>query len=244
MPGYTHMHKAMPTDIGTWLGSFKESMEGNLLLLDFVAKLIDQSPLGSAAGFGVPVFNVDKKMTATDLKFSKVMNNPMYCQLSRGKFESQVVNAISQIMYDLNKLATDLMLFSMKEFGFVQLPVEYCTGSSIMPQKINPDVLELIRAKYHVVLGEEFKIKTMIGNLMSGYNRDIQLTKEPLMNSIDIAKETLNIFTLVLSGLKISKGNCANALTKEIYATEKAYELVKKGVPFRDAYREIGGRNL
>ena len=240
LPGYTHMQKAMPMDIKMWVGSYKDSMADNTRLLDFVINLTDQNPLGSAAGFGVPIFKLDKKLTAQELNFSKVMDNPMYCQLSRGKFEAQVMNAISSIMFDLNKLAMDLMLFSMKEFDFVSLPGEFCTGSSIMPQKNNPDVLELMRAKYHIVLGEEFKIKSLIGNLISGYNRDVQLTKEPLMNAIEIVKESLSIISLVLSGTKVNKDNCAKALTKELYATQEAYELVKEGMPFRQAYKEIG----
>ncbi|HLC65626.1 MAG TPA: argininosuccinate lyase, partial [Candidatus Nanoarchaeia archaeon] len=180
IPGYTHMRKAMPSSIGMWLGSYLESLEDNLLLLNSIHRLIDQSPLGSAAGFGVPVFKVDREFTAKELKFSRVMKNPMYAQLSRGKFEASIIGLMSSVMCDLNKLSTDLMLFSMSEFGYISLPKEFCTGSSIMPQKKNPDVLELIRAKYYVVLGEEFKVKSMIGNLPSGYNRDSQLTKEPL----------------------------------------------------------------
>jgi argininosuccinate lyase len=240
IPGYTHMQKAMPTNIKTWFGSYKESMSDNLKMIDFIIDLINQNPLGSAAGFGVPIFKIDKEITTKELNFSKVMENPMYCQLSRGKFESQILNAISMVMFDLNKLATDLMLFSMQEFSYVELPVEFCTGSSIMPQKKNPDVIELIRAKYHVVLGEEFKVKSMIGNLISGYNRDMQLTKEPLMNSLDILKDSLSIMALIITELKINKENCEKAMAKELYATEEAYKLVKKGIPFRDAYKEIG----
>ena len=240
IPGYTHMRKAMPSSIGMWLGSYLESLEDNLLLLNSIHRLIDQSPLGSAAGFGVPVFKVDREFTAKELKFSRVMKNPMYAQLSRGKFEASIIGLMSSVMCDLNKLSTDLMLFSMSEFGYISLPKEFCTGSSIMPQKKNPDVLELIRAKYYVVLGEEFKVKSMIGNLMSGYNRDLQLTKEPLMNSIETTKSCLRMMALVLSGIKVNEENCKKAMTPELYATEEAYRLVKKGVPFRDAYRKIG----
>src|SRR3989344_2269917 len=240
IPGYTHMRKAMPSSIGMWLGSYLESLEDNLLLLNSIHRLIDQSPLGSAAGFGVPVFKVDREFTAKELKFSRVMKNPMYAQLSRGKFEASIIGLMSSVMCDLNKLSTDLMLFSMSEFGYISLPKEFCTGSSIMPQKKNPDVLELIRAKYYVVLGEEFNVKSMIGNLPSGYNRDSQLTKEPLMNSIETTKSCLRMMALVLSGIKVNEENCKKAMTPELYATEEAYRLVKKGVPFRDAYRKIG----
>ncbi|MBI4440094.1 argininosuccinate lyase [Candidatus Woesearchaeota archaeon] len=240
LPGYTHMQKAMPSSIGMWLGSYCDSVNDDLKLLDSIYGIIDQNPLGSAAGFGVPVFAVDRKFTAKEMGFSRVMGNPMHCQLSRGKFESLIINVMSSVMYDLNKLATDMMLFSMAEFAYVSLPKEFCTGSSIMPQKKNPDVLELIRAKYHVVLGEEFKVKSMIGNLMSGYNRDLQLTKEPLINSIETTKSCLRMMALVLSGLKVNEENCSKAMTPELYATEEAYKLVKKGVPFREAYRKIG----
>jgi len=239
IPGYTHMQKAMPTNIKTWLGCFNASIEDNLKLLHSIFNLIDQSPLGSAAGFGVPIFPIDKKMTASLMGFSKVMKNPMYCQMSRGKFESSILHLLSQIMFDLNKLATDLILFNMKEFNYIKLPNELCTGSSIMPNKKNPDVLELIRAKYHIILGEEFKIKSLIANLMSGYNRDLQLTKEPLIKSLEITKDCLNIMCLVLSKIKINKNSCKKAMSEELFATEAAYKLVKKGIPFRNAYVNI-----
>ena len=240
LPGYTHMQKAMPTNVKTWLVSYKDSMNDNLILLDAITKLIDQNPLGSAAGFGVPVFKIDKSMTAAELNFSKVMENPIYCQLSRGKFEAQILNVISAIMFDLNKFTTDLMLFGMKEFGYIELSPEFCTGSSIMPQKNNLDVVELIRAKYHVVLGEEFKIKSLIGNLIFGYNRDTQLTKEPLMKSFELVKECLVIIASVVPNLKINKSNCEKAITDEMYATQETYELVKQGMPFRESYKKIG----
>jgi argininosuccinate lyase len=239
IPGYTHMRKAMPTTFGVWLGSFFDSAEDNLPMIDSVMVLVDQSPLGSAAGFGVPVFDIDKKMTAELMGFSKVMENPIYCQLSRGKFEAVLMNALSQIMFDMNKLSTDLMMFSMQEFGYVMLPPEICTGSSIMPQKKNPDVLELVRAKYHVVSGEEFKVKSMISNLMSGYNRDMQLTKEPLMKSIDITKDCLEVMSIVISEMDVDEEKCRKALSEEVHATEEAYVLVKSGESFRDAYQKI-----
>ena len=242
IPGYTHMQKAMPTDIKTWLGSFVSSIEDNLKLSDAIYSIIDKSPLGSAAGFGVPSIKIDKKMTASLMGFSQAMDNPMYAQLSRGKLEATILHLLGQIMLDLNKLSTDCMLFSMQEFGFVSLPKEFCTGSSIMPQKKNPDVLELVRAKYHVVLGEEFKVKSMISNLISGYNRDLQLTKEPVINSIETAKSCIKMIVLVVSKMKIDEKKCKEALTNELYATEEAYNLVKKGIPFREAYKEVSKR--
>ena len=239
IPGYTHMQKAMPTDIKTWIGSFVSSIGDNLKLLDATYSIINKSPLGSAAGFGVPSIKIDKKMTASLMGFSKAIDNPMYAQLSRGKLEATILHLLSQIMLDLNKLSADLMLFNTQEFGFISLPKELCTGSSIMPQKKNPDVLELVRAKYHVVLGEEFKVKSMISNLMSGYNRDLQLTKEPVIISLETAKSCIKMIILVASKIKIEEKRCKEALTDEIYAAEEAYKLVKKGTPFREAYKKI-----
>ncbi|MFH1770288.1 MAG: argininosuccinate lyase [archaeon] len=240
MPGYTHTQKAMPTAVKTWLGCYINSSKDNIHILESVIKLIDGSPLGSAAGFGVPVFKIDKKMTAKEMGFARVINNPIHAQMTRGKYESNVLNTLSQIMFDLNKLSSDLIMFNMPEFGFVSLPKELCTGSSIMPQKKNPDVLELIRAKYYVVLGEEFKVKSIIGNLISGYNRDFQETKEPIIKSLEITKSSLELMILMIKGLKINKKNCEEGVTKDLYATEEAYKLVKKGMPFREAYKQIG----
>ncbi|MBT6041441.1 argininosuccinate lyase [Candidatus Woesearchaeota archaeon] len=242
IPGYTHMQKAMPSSIKMWLGSFVYAIDDDIQQLNATLKLIDQSPLGSAAGFGVPVFDINKKYTAKQLGFSKSMQS-MYSQMSRGKFEANIINVMTQVMVTLNKLATDMIMFSMKEFGYISLPKQFCTGSSIMPQKKNPDVLELVRAKYSVVLGEEFKVKSMVSNLISGYNRDLQLTKEPLMNSIEITKQCVKIMVLIVNGTELTKENkenCKKAMTPELYATEEAYKLVKKGMSFRDAYQKIG----
>ncbi|MBN1115124.1 MAG: argininosuccinate lyase [Oligoflexia bacterium] len=240
LPGYTHMQRAMPSGVSLLMGAFVESARDNILLIDSVFDLIDQSPLGTAAGFGVPVLNIDREMTADLMGFDRVQANPLYAQLSRGKFEATVVHLCSQIMYDINKLATDLVMFSMSEFGFVSLPENFCTGSSIMPQKKNPDVLELARAKYHVVLGEELKIKSLTANLISGYNRDLQLTKEPLFTAIETTKQSLKIMSFVLDGIIFNKDKCI--LSDELFATEKAYKLVDEGMPFRDAYKKISRR--
>jgi len=240
MPGYTHMRKAMPSTVAMWLESYISALEDSMEFLDETSEIIDKSPLGTAAGFGVPEFKLDSQMTAKEMGFEGVIDNPMYAQLSRGKVEGMLLCALSSVMLDLNRLATDIALFSMDEFTFVGLPKKLCTGSSIMPQKKNPDVLELVRAKYHVVLGEQFKVQSMTANLISGYNRDMQLTKEPVMNSIDITQMCLQIMTLIVKGLKINKTVCKKAMTKELYATEEAYKLVKKGMSFREAYKMVG----
>jgi len=238
LPGYTHSRKAMPSSVKLWGGSFIDSMKDNLKLIKLVFSLINQSPLGSGAGYGLPL-KINRKYVAKILGFQRIQENPLYCQNSRGKFESTILHALAQIMLDLNKITSDLIIFSMPEFGYFELPKEFCTGSSIMPQKKNPDVLEIIRAKYHVVASYEFQIKSIIGNLLSGYNRDLQLTKEPTMKGLDITKESLSIMCLVFENLKVNKENCQKALSDDIFTTERVFQLVKKGIPFRESYRKI-----
>jgi len=238
LPGYTHSRKAMPSSIELWGRSFIDSMEDNLKLLDAAFEIINQSPLGSGAGYGLPI-KIDKKYIAQILKFKKVQNNSLYVQNSRGKFESTILHVLTLIMLDLNKIASDLIVFSMPEFGYFELPKEFCTGSSIMPQKKNPDILELIRTEYHVVVSYEFQIKNIISNLLSGYNRDLQLTKEPTMKGLDTIKESLSIMSLIFENLKVNGENCRKALSKDVYATERVYKLVKRGTTFREAYRKI-----
>lgn len=239
MPGYTHMQRAMPSSVGMWLGSYRAAASDDRLLLRAVSDVLDQNPLGTAAGFGVPVFSLDREMTTRELGFARVLDNPMYAQLSRGKLEASVLHLCSQIMLVLNRLASDLLLFSTAEFGFVRLPAVLCTGSSIMPQKKNADVLELVRARYHEVLGAEVQIKSLVGNLMSGYHRDLQLTKGPVMRALDIVAASLAIMTRVVRETRIDRGRCEAAVTPEVHATERAYRLVAEGIPFRDAYRAV-----
>ncbi|HDQ45551.1 MAG TPA: argininosuccinate lyase [bacterium] len=239
LPGYTHTRKAMPSTVAMWAGAFAESMEDNLKLTDAVRGWIDQSPLGTGAGYGVPL-DLDRAFTAEKAGFSRVQQSPVYVQLSRGKFEWALLHALGQIMLDLNRLAGDLILFSMPAFGYFRLPGEFCTGSSIMPQKKNPDVLELLRAKYHIVLGYQTLLGSLASNLISGYHRDLQLTKKPVMESLDLTAESLEIIRLVLDKLEIDEEACLKDLTEELFATEKVYELVRQGMPFREAYRRVG----
>ena len=213
-------------------------MEDNKKLLQGIFQLIDQSPLGTGVGYGLPIA-VDRKLTAQLLDFSKIQNNPIYVQNSRGKFESAILHGLSQIMIDLNKMSMDILIFSMPEIGYMKLPSELCTGSSIMPHKKNPDVLELIRANYHKIISLEYQIKSIIANLPSGYNRDLQLTKEPMIKGFEITKKGLQVMQIVLKQVKVDEKNCKKAMTEELYATNKVYNLTKQGVPFRDAYMEV-----
>lgn len=239
MPGYTHMRKAMPSTVKLWLTSFVDSLKDDLTLLEAAKKLNDQNPLGSAAGYGINTIKIDKEFTTKLLSFKKTQQNPIYCQNSRGKIELAISNALSQICLTINKLATDLLLFSTEEFNYIQLPKKYCTGSSIMPQKHNPDVLELIRAKTKLIQAKSFTLSTLITDLPSGYNRDLQLLKKEFIEIIQTTKSIISITEKVISGIKINKKIMKKAMTKELYATDNALELVKKGVPFRDAYKKV-----
>ncbi len=239
LPGYSHMRKAMASSVSMWLGAFIESMDDNKRMLEAAFALIDQNPLGSGAGYGIPVFDIDRQLSAKELGFARVQENPLYVQNSRGKFEAIVVGALVNVMTDLNKLASDLMLFTMDEFGFFSLPREICTGSSIMPQKLNPDVLEILRARYHEVSANELRIRSTTADLISGYHRDLQLTKKPLMESFGIAESSLGVITHVIENLGVNRAACEQACTDEIYATERVNVLVKQGIPFRDAYRQV-----
>jgi argininosuccinate lyase len=239
MPGYTHMRRAMPTTVGTWLSAFADAALDDRVLLDTVLTLIDRSPLGTGAGYGIPVFDLDRSATAEELGFAMIHDNPISAHMSRGKYEGLILAALSQTLFGLNRLATDLLIFSMPELGFVRLPASLCTGSSVMPQKQNPDVLELVRAKYHVVLAEEFKVKSLIGNLMTGYQRDLGLTKEPVYIGCDTTRACLDIMTLVVDAVEIDAAALRAAMSDDLHATAAAYRLVKNGMPFRDAYRRI-----
>jgi argininosuccinate lyase len=238
MPGYTHMRKAMPSSVDMLSLAYKDMLQDNLQLLQSTLSLIDSNPLGSAAGYGVPL-KIDRKMTAKELGFAQVQENPIHCANSRGIYESMVVYSLYCIMASLNKIATDLIIFTMPEFGFFRLPEEVCTGSSIMPQKRNPDVLELVRANAHLIHGNLVKIDDMVLNLPSGYNRDFQLTKEPLLQSLKITHDSLSVMSRVISGLETDKRKLKAAMSDELYATEKAYKLVEKGMPFREAYKKV-----
>jgi len=242
IPGYTHMQKAMPSSIGLWADSFIEGIIEDFGVLDKAYQVNDKSPLGSAAGYGSS-FNIDKQYTAKLLGFDGTDHTVLYSQNSRGKKELNVLNALNNILLDINKLATDITMFTMDEFKYMSLPEQFTTGSSIMPQKKNYDVTELLKAKSSIMQGYITQLNSLTQNLMSGYNRNFQLTKEPLMNGLDLAEETIAITNLVVKNLNINKENCIKACTPELFATDYAYDLVKQGAAFRDAYK-ITGKNL
>lgn len=239
MPGYTHMQRAMLSSVGLWAASFAESLLDDEQLLVAAYRLNDQSPLGSAAGYGVPIA-IDRQYSADLLGFSRVQNNVIYAQNSRGKIEAAIVQALTQIMLDLSKLAQDILLFTTVEYGFFTVPQEICAGSSIMPQKRNLDVMELVRARTQTMLGLQQQILGIVSGLPSGYNMDYQETKRPFMEALDVARDSLDICTLVVSSLGVNTERLLAACTFELFAADRAYELASAArLPFRDAYRIV-----
>lgn len=244
MPGYTHMQRAMPTTAGIWLESYHDSLADDIALLEAVKQIIDQSPLGSAAGYGENILGNDRNFTARKLGFKKVQTNPLYCAFSRGKFENLILQTIGQVMFDIGKFATDLLMFTTKEFDFFDLPDSFKTGSSIMPQKKNFDVLEMMRGNVSIFNGYQLQIQELIRNLPLGYNRDFQLMKEPYFKGIQLATDTISIASHIVKNLQANKENLAKACSEDLYATDEVYKLVRKGAMFRDAYRIIGEKYL
>ncbi|HAV43488.1 TPA: argininosuccinate lyase [bacterium] len=238
MPGRTHFRVAMPSSVGLWAGAFLESLLDDLILLESAYSLNNQSPLGSAAGYGVSL-NIDRKFTAGLLGFAKVQNNVLYASNSRGKIEAVILSALSQVMIDLSKLATDLIIFTAPEFGYFELPKELCPGSSIMPQKYNPAALEILRAKTNVVISYLFEVLNIISSLPSGYNQDFQETKGPLMRGFEITLASLKVAGLVISNLKVNEESLLRGFSDDIFAADEALRLVRQGMTFRDAYQEV-----
>ncbi len=239
MPGYTHMQRAMLSSAGTWAGAFAEALFDDRLFLRTAYVLNDQSPLGSAASYGVPL-PIDRQYVADRLGFAKVQNNVLYAQNSRGKVEAAVIQALAQIMLDLSKLAQDTLLFTTAEYGFFTVSDALVTGSSIMPQKKNLSMMELIRAKASLVLGYQQQVMGVLIGLPSGYNKDYQETKKPFMEAVQTTLDALAVAELTVGSLEPNEDRMLVACTPELFATDRAYELVQRGVPFRDAYRQVG----
>jgi argininosuccinate lyase len=238
MVGRTHMQRAMPSSVGLWMGALAEALADDLDLLWAAYALNDQCPLGSAASYGVPI-DLDRRLVASALGFSKVQNNVLYVANTRGKIEAAILNACVQVMIDLSRYAQDIMLFSMPEFGYFRVPVEFCTGSSIMPQKRNPCVLELVRARTATVIAEHERLLGIVKGLPTGYNRDGQETKEPFMKGLDVTRASVRIFAPTIARLEVDEEKLLAAFHPEVFATDVALELVVGGMPFRDAYRQV-----
>jgi argininosuccinate lyase len=238
MPGYTHTRRAMPSSVGHWAGAYVEELINDHKILESAYELNDQNPLGAAAGFGVTL-PLDRKMTTKMMKFKRTQINSLYAINSRGKTESYVLSVCTQIMMTLGRLANEMVWFTTPEFNYFDLPWEFTTGSSIMPQKRNPDPFELMRANVNVIVGLQTQIKDVCKNLISGYNRDTQLTKEPLIKGMGITRRSLEIASLLMSGIKPNKKVLMNSLSPELFANNEANRLVMQGVPFREAYQRV-----
>jgi len=239
LPGYTHMQQAMPSSVALWARGFAAELRDDAQGLRSVLRRLDKSPLGSAAGFGTPGLPIDRQATAAALGFAAVQEPVTAVQLSRGKAETQMLCELALLAQDLARFASDILLFYTQEFAFVELPEAFTTGSSIMPQKRNPDVFELVRgrsASVHACLDE---VLAITAKLPSGYQRDLQLIKFPLFRAIDIVGQTLDILPAAIEGVRFRPERIR--LDPDIHAAEQANALVvKEGIPFREAYRRIG----
>jgi argininosuccinate lyase len=241
LPGYTHMQQAMPSSVALWAGGFAAELRDDAAGLQQVQRRLQKSPLGSAAGYGSPNLPIDREATSKKLGFESVQLPVTSVQLSRGKAEAQLLFEVSLVMQDIGRLASDLLLFYTQEFSFVALPDAFTTGSSIMPQKRNPDVFELIRGRSATALACLHEVMGIVAKLPSGYQRDLQLIKVPLFRSIDLCLDTLAILPLALAGVTFRKDRIR--LDPSIHAAAEANELVvKEGISFREAYRRIGAK--
>lgn len=240
MPGYTHMQPAMPSSVGEWAGGYAAEVGHSASSLAAAETLASLNPLGSAAGYGTPGLPLDRSRTSQSLGFQKTHEPATAVQLSRGKAEAALAFGIALLLGDLGRLASDLCLFSTREFGFVRLPEAFTTGSSIMPQKRNPDVFELVRARAAMAPSDLQAIFSLTARLGSGYHRDMQLLKEPLFRMIDHGIDALEIMAAALPGIVFEEDRIAAAMTPELHAAQRAFEIVKgEGISFRAAYRKV-----
>ena len=238
MVGRTHLQPAMPSSVGLWATGYAEAVLDDLVMLKASYTYNDRCPLGSAAGYGVPL-PINRQFTSDLLGFSAPHHNVFHASNTRGKNEAILLSACGQVMLTLSRLAEDLILFSMPEFGYFVLPEELCTGSSIMPQKHNPDVLELIRAKTAVVLGFGTAANTLLKAMPGGYNRDLQDSKELYMEGLRVTRSSLRIMKLMADSLEVNPYRLIEGLTPGMFATDIALKLVAEGMPFREAYQQM-----
>ena len=239
MPGYTHLQVAMPSSFGLWLGAYAESLCDDLVMLRAAWEVMDENPLGSAAGYGSSA-PINRTRTTRLLGFSTLDYNSIYSQMSRGRGERMVAWAYSAVAETLGRLACDGCLFTSQNFGFIHLPDAFTTGSSIMPQKKNPDVFELVRAHCNRIQGIPATLRHITGNLPSGYFRDMQLLKEVYLPMFDELDSCLDILTFAIPGITVTEGLMDRPLYAQAFCVEEVNRLVAAGVPFRDAYRQVG----
>ncbi len=239
MPGYTHMQVAMPSSFGLWFGAYAESLADDLVVLKAAYDVNNRNPLGSAAGYGSS-FPLDRELTTKLLGFASVDYNVVYAQMGRGKTERIVSSAIANIAATLSKLAFDACLFNSQNFGFIKLPDEFTTGSSIMPHKKNPDVFELTRARCNKLQSLPYQITLITNNLPVGYSRDLQLIKEEFLPSFAEIKTIVSMVNAMISQIKVNEHLIDDPRYDLMFSVEEVNRLVQSGVPFRDAYKQVG----
>lgn len=239
IPGYTHLQIAMPSSAGLWLGAYAESLTDDMEMLAAAWAVADKNPLGSGAGYGSS-FPLDRERTTEILGFSSLNWNSVYAQMSRGKTEKLLSMAMASVGATLSRLSMDCCLYLSQNFGFISFPEQLTTGSSIMPHKKNPDVFELIRAKCNRIQSIPNELTLLINNLPSGYHRDMQLTKEILFPAIEELKSCLQLMVLMISQISFRENILQEEKYKYIFSVEAVNELVNKGIPFREAYQQVG----
>lgn len=239
LPGYTHLQIAMPSSFGLWFGAYAESLADDLQMMQAAYKVCNRNPLGSAAGYGSS-FPLRRQMTTDLLGFDSLDYNVVYAQMGRGKMERTVAFAMAGIAATLSKLAFDACMFNSQNFGFIKLPDQFTTGSSIMPHKKNPDVFELTRAKCNKLQGLPQQITLICNNLPSGYFRDLQIIKEVFLPSFDELKDCLRMVTHMMREVKVNEHILDDDKYALLFSVEEVNRLVLEGVPFRDAYKQVG----
>jgi argininosuccinate lyase len=239
LPGYTHLQVAMPSSFGLWFGAYAESFADDLQLLQAAYRVCNRNPLGSAAGYGSS-FPIDRQMTTELLGFDSMNYNAAYAQMGRGKMERTVAFALAGIAATLSKLAFDACLFNSQNFGFIRLPGQFTTGSSIMPHKKNPDVFELTRAKCNKIQALPQQITLLCNNLPSGYFRDLQIIKEIFLPTFGELSSCLHMATCMVSELEVNKDIVSDAKYDLMFSVEEVNRRVLAGIPFRDAYKQVG----
>lgn len=239
LPGYTHLQIAMPSSVGLWLGAYAESLVDDMEFLSAAYRVTNKNPLGSGAGYGSS-FPLNRKRTTDLLGFQTLNFNAVYAQMSRGKTEKMVAMALSTIAASLSRLSMDCCLYMNQNFGFISFPDDLTTGSSIMPHKKNPDVFELIRAKCNKIQATPNELTLLVNNLPSGYHRDMQLTKEILFPAIEELRSCIEMMKLMLSNISANPDILSDPKYQYLFSVEKVNELVNQGIPFRDAYKEVG----
>jgi len=241
MPGYTHLRRAMPSSFGLWGLAFAAGLAEELEALQAVYARLDRCPLGAAAGFGAPL-PLEREYTAELLGFSTVQVSPVDVMNSRGRHELALVNALAFLGLVMEKFLWDVALYSTEEFGFLKLPDEFTTGSSIMPQKRNPDVVELARGRCRELRGHAAMIGVLASGLPSNYHRDLQLLKKPLFAAVEGVQSWLSVLTALVPALQVDAARAAALCSDEIYAAQEATRLARDGLPFRQAYQEVAQR--